>query len=154
MGVYYSLGAQMVNPVGELLRSRKSGAIILKYVFFAGISIGANLAFQWLTGKIYRGPWRIWAMLIVGTGVGLLVKYALDKRFIFFYKVETKARDLKTFVFYVAMGIVTTAMFWGTELIFNALLDEAAAKYLGGAIGLTAGYITKYFLDRKWVFKK
>ena len=133
--------------------SAHPGAVAVKYAFFAAVSIGANLSAQWITGRLLgERPWRIWAMLSAGTGVGLLVKYVLDKRFIFFHEAESPWRNLKTFVLYVAMGVVTTGLFWGTELIFDALLKGEAAKYAGGAVGLTAGYTTKYFLDRKWVF--
>ena len=142
-----------IEAFGRLLESRSPGAIIVKYVIFAGLSIGANLFSQWLTGKIYSGRYDIWAMLVVGTGIGLVVKYFLDKRYIFFFAAESQIHDLKTFIFYVGMGLITTAMFWGTELVFNAFADREAAKYIGGGIGLCAGYITKYFLDRKWVFK-
>ena len=50
------------------------------------------------------------------------------------------------------MGLFTTAIFWATELLC-ALIDPAGNLiYLGGAIGLTIGYVTKYYLDRKYVF--
>ena len=50
------------------------------------------------------------------------------------------------------MGVVTTFVFWGFELGFNYVFDFEFAKYLGAIIGLAIGYITKYFLDKKYVF--
>ena len=50
------------------------------------------------------------------------------------------------------MGVFTTLIFWGTELGFNAVFASGKAKYVGAVIGLTVGYVIKYFLDRKFVF--
>ena len=50
------------------------------------------------------------------------------------------------------MGIFTTIIFWGTEIIFNTLSQSPYAKYLGAVIGLSIGYVIKYFLDKKYVF--
>ena len=52
------------------------------------------------------------------------------------------------------MGIVSTVIFGGTELLFDAVFHRFGnAKYFGVAIGLTIGYIGKYFLDRRFVFR-
>ena len=53
---------------------------------------------------------------------------------------------------YSCMGVFTTVIFWGTETGFNAVFESSNAKYIGAVIGLTIGYIMKYFLDRKFVF--
>lgn len=128
--------------------------IVAKYAVFAGLSIASNLGSQWVAGALYEGPLRVYLMLLVGTGVGLIVKYLLDKSFVFFYKTDTAAHDLKTFLLYVAMGVITTAIFWGSELAFHAVFDGESAKYIGGFLGLVVGYSSKFFLDRKWVFTR
>lgn len=89
----------------------------------------------------------------MGTLAGLIVKYILDKRFIFYHTPKDKKDDAKKFVLYSLMGVFTTTIFWGTEIAFDALSQDPNAKYLGAIIGLGIGYIIKYFLDKKFVFK-
>jgi len=50
------------------------------------------------------------------------------------------------------MSVFTTIIFWGTEIGFDVIFDNDNAKYLGAVIGLSIGYIVKYFLDKKFVF--
>ena len=56
------------------------------------------------------------------------------------------------FFLYTCMGLVTTMIFWGTELSFEFLFHTRAMRYTGGLIGLVIGYIIKYHLDRHFVF--
>ena len=90
--------------------------------------------------------------MLIGTLSGLVVKYTLDKKLIFYHAVENKKDDVKKFALYSLMGIFTTIIFWGTEIAFDALSQNPNAKYLGAVIGLSIGYIIKYFLDKKFVF--
>ena len=90
--------------------------------------------------------------IIVGTGTGLVVKYLLDKRFIFRFKPQNVSHDSRTFVLYTLMGVVTTAIFWGFEYGFWHAFGTAQMRYLGGVIGLVIGYLAKYHLDKKFVF--
>jgi putative flippase GtrA len=90
--------------------------------------------------------------MFFGTLAGLIVKYILDKKFIFYHVVENKKEDAKKFALYSLMGVFTTLIFWGTEITFDTLLQDPNAKYLGAVIGLSIGYIIKYFLDKKFVF--
>lgn len=48
------------------------------------------------------------------------------------------------------MGVLTTVIFWGTEMVFFYSFDFVAAQYVGGAIGLMDGYCIKYILDKKY----
>jgi hypothetical protein len=48
---------------------------------------------------------------------------------------------------------VTTIIFWGFEIVFWTVWRTDLAKYAGGAIGLAIGYVSKFVLDRKFVFK-
>ena len=90
--------------------------------------------------------------MFVGTLAGLVAKYILDKKFIFYHEVKNKKDDAKKFALYSLMGVFTTIIFWGTEIAFDALSQDHNAKYLGAVIGLSIGYIIKYFLDKKYVF--
>ena len=90
--------------------------------------------------------------MLFGTLAGLVVKYVLDKKFIFYHEVKGKKDDAKKFALYSLMGVFTTIIFWGTEITFDAMSEEPNAKYLGAVIGLSIGYVIKYFLDTKFVF--
>jgi putative flippase GtrA len=133
--------------------SRRTLAI--RYVAFAIVATAANLGAQALTFRIVpAGPLHLPAGLVVGTGVGLVVKYALDKRWIFFDREGGIAAHGRKFTLYALMGVATTVIFWGTELAFEWASDRAAARYVGGALGLAIGYVVKYRLDRRFVFRE
>lgn len=129
--------------------------IAVLYAVFAVISTVFNIAVQDCVLRMYDGPGHLWASVIFGTGTGLLAKYLLDKRYIFRFRPHDAAHDARTFTLYVAMGLLTTAIFWGCEFAFHAWFGGAPAmRYLGGAIGLAIGYTAKYHLDKRYVFIK
>jgi putative flippase GtrA len=79
--------------------------------------------------------------------------YYLDKKWIFKYQTTSKSDDFNKFNLYSLMGAFTTIIFWGTEMFFFHALDFDGAQYFGGALGLIIGYVLKYHLDKKIVFK-
>jgi putative flippase GtrA len=89
----------------------------------------------------------------IGTAGGLVLKYFLDKKFIFFAEKTTAVRDFTRFVIYTLFGLLTTLLFWSVEWAFIKIWAHPYSRYWGGAIGLSLGYYIKYKLDRKWVFK-
>ncbi len=128
--------------------------VAIKYAIFALIATAANIGAQDLAVRIYSGSFHIVASIIVGTGVGLVVKYILDKRYIFRFQAQSVAHDTRTFALYSVMGLVTTVVFWGFEFGFHHLFETREMRYLGGIIGLAIGYMTKYQLDKRYVFRK
>lgn len=128
--------------------------IALKYSLFALIATGFNLLFQYLSLLVYADMGSLYLAMFLGTLVGLVCKYSLDKKFIFYHTPKSKAHDLKKFIAYTVTGIFTTVIFWGTEIEFNIYFKEEGAKYVGAIIGLSIGYIMKYFLDKQFVFKR
>ena len=128
--------------------------LTLKYSLFAAISIAANLLSQYFTACLVPGQWSLYICLAVGTMVGLLVKYWLDKNYIFYYQTEHLKHETGRFVLYSLMGVLTTFIFWGSEIAFNYLLSADYARYVGGFLGLVVGYAVKYQLDRRFVFVK
>jgi len=127
--------------------------IALMYTIFAVISTIANIWSQDITSRIYQGEYELWLAIFVGTGVGLVVKYFLDKRYIFQYQTQSIQHDSKTFYLYSLMGVFTTVIFWGFEFAFDAIYQTKEMRYLGGVIGLAIGYYVKYQLDKRFVFK-
>jgi len=127
--------------------------IAFRYIVFAVISTIANLAFQYLSFFIYSGFLSLYIAMFFGTLAGLVLKYILDKKYIFFHTPKSKKDDGKKFLLYSLMGVFTTVIFWGFEMGFYYLYENDNAKYLGAVIGLSIGYVVKYFLDKKFVFK-
>jgi len=124
----------------------------IKYIIFAVISTLFNLLFQYFSFGVYEGFASLYVAMFFGTLAGLVVKYILDKKFIFYHEVKDKKDDAKKFALYSLMGVFTTIIFWGTEIAFDTLSQDPNAKYLGAVIGLSIGYVIKYFLDKKFVF--
>jgi putative flippase GtrA len=123
-----------------------------RYACFALAATATNLGVQRTVLTLVNGAPALYAAMLAGTLCGLVLKYVLDKRYIFFYVSRSRRDDLARFTGYVLMSLVTTAVFWGFELGFDRLLSFPAARYLGGGIGLAAGYTLKYLLDRRFVF--
>ncbi len=138
----------------DLLGPNNSPAVVAgKYAAFAGVATGCNLGTQALVDHLYAGPHAVYASLFVGTVIGLVVKYILDKNFIFFDKTDGMVRTGWQFIRYALTGVLTTAVFWGLELGAYYLFHAQAARYLGGALGLALGYWMKYQLDKRLVFR-
>lgn len=131
-----------------------SSKLAINYASLALIATAANIGAQDIAIRAYSGAFDVFASIVVGTGVGLVVKYILDKRFIFRFRARSVAHDTQTFALYTVMGLATTAIFWGFEFAFHHIFETKEMRYLGGVIGLAIGYLTKYHLDKRYVFCK
>ncbi|MEX3999157.1 GtrA family protein [Paraburkholderia sp. EG285A] len=140
----------MSSPASGVVLS--GSRLVFWYAVFAAISIGANLGSQSLAFHLYEGAYAVLISVCVGTGVGLVVKYLLDKAWIFRYEHRSVVHGVRTFTLYVAMGFGTTLVFWAVEFSANALFHNEKARLAGGALGLLIGYVTKYHLDKRFVF--
>lgn len=129
-----------------------SSKLAISYAIFALIATASNIGAQDLVIRAYNGTFEIQASVVVGTGVGLVVKYILDKRYIFRFPTHSIAHDTQTFALYTLMGLATTVIFWGVEFGFYHIFQTKEMRYLGGVIGLAIGYIAKYQLDKRYVF--
>lgn len=127
--------------------------IALWYALFALFSTAVNILFQYLSFLVYSGHLSLYIAMFAGTVAGLVLKYILDKKYIFFHKPKSKRDDGKKFFLYSLMGVFTTFIFWGFEIGFDYMFDSQNAKYIGAVVGLSIGYVVKYFLDKKFVFK-
>ncbi|GAB5445515.1 GtrA family protein [Gymnodinialimonas sp.] len=127
--------------------------LVIRYTAFAIVAMAVNLLVQRLV--LLGGENALWFVLAMGCGTlaGLVVKYVLDKRWIFYDMTTGAAAQGKQFGLYSLMGIVTTVIFWATETAFWMIWGTDFARELGAVIGLTIGYVTKYQLDRRYVFK-
>ena len=127
--------------------------LAVRYIFFAIASTLVNLAFQYISFLLYTGAFSLYVAMFFGTLAGLVLKYILDKKYIFFHTPANAKDDGKKFMLYSIMGVFTTFIFWGFEIAFDLLLSDENAKYAGAVLGLSIGYVVKYQLDKKFVFK-
>ena len=123
------------------------------YAILASIATAANIGAQELIIRCCPGAFDILISVVVGTGVGLVIKYILDKRYIFRFCARNAVHDGQTFVLYTVMGLATTVIFWGFEFGFQHFFATKEMRYLGGIIGLAIGYLSKYHLDKRYVFR-
>ncbi|OWV48366.1 GtrA family protein [Mameliella alba] len=126
--------------------------LLLRYAGFAVLATLANLATQRLVLLAGDGGTAFAIAVGAGTLVGLVVKYLLDKRWIFYDDATGLRAHGRKFTLYTVMGIVTTAVFWGTETAFWIFWKTDVMRELGAVLGLTIGYVIKYNLDRRFVF--
>lgn len=128
--------------------------LALVYAMLALLSIAANIGTQDVVVHLYHGSFAVVLSVFMGTGVGLVVKYVLDKRYIFGFKADNVAHDGRIFVLYTLMGVFTTSIFWGFEFAFHHVFATDGMRYLGGVMGLVIGYFLKYELDKRYVFRR
>lgn len=126
--------------------------LIVRYALFAAIATVANLGVQRLVMRLGDQTVVFLAAVFLGTLVGLVIKYALDKKWIFFDAGTGLKQHGQKFGLYTAMGLITTAIFWGTESVFWFVWHTETMRELGAVLGLAVGYVVKYRLDRRFVF--
>lgn len=122
------------------------------YVVFAIVATIVNLFTQEIASTLFQYEYEIIVSMFTGTLAGLVVKYLLDKKFIFKFETKSQKQDVTTFFFYSLMGVVTTVLFGVTEYTFDLWFETKTMRYVGAVIGLSIGYVTKYYLDKKYVF--
>ena len=127
-------------------------AITLRYAAFAAVATAVNLATQIMSTTLHAGRYELYAAMAAGTLTGLVTKYALDRRWIFDDRGNPRRGHPASFLLYSLTGVVTTAVFWGTELLFEMIGEGLIMRYAGAVLGLAIGYAAKYRLDRRFVF--
>ncbi len=128
-------------------------AIMVRYVLFALVAGAMNLLTQAFVFQI--SPVQPLAVsILAGTAIGFIVKYGLDKHWIFFDDYRGMRHEAGKVVLYGVFSVAMTVVFWGFEIAFLMIGGTDTAKYSGGAIGLAIGYYLKYRLDRRFTFKQ
>lgn len=126
--------------------------LVLRYSGFAVIATVINLATQRLSLDFYAGDLGVPLAIFIGTVVGLIAKFYLDKRWIFYDMTSSASKNTRKFGLYTLMGVATTVIFWGMEYGFWVIWRTDLMRELGAIIGLSIGYVTKYHLDKRFVF--
>jgi putative flippase GtrA len=133
--------------------SLSRGAILARYVLFAVAAGVANIATQAIVVRVLPGV-TLMVSILSGTAVGFLVKYLLDKHWVFFDPYQDAVGEARKIAAYGAFGVATTLLFWAVELGAWYAFHTTEAKYLGAVIGLALGNWLKYRLDRRFVFAR
>ena len=92
---------------------------IFKYILFAIIAMVTNIGSQEAFITVYQGTNSLSYSVAIGTIIGLLVKYILDKRFIFNFHAVNKIHTTRTFLLYSLIG---------KPNIFNRACDSSAVS--------------------------
>jgi hypothetical protein len=136
------------------------GELVVRYSMFAGIATCVNLITQFGASYFFIFPpffsfdLSFYTALFLGTLTGLVIKYILDRKWIFYDSEEGITAHSRKFSLYTVTGGFTTIIFWGTEIGFDFLFQTEYMRYVGGALGLCVGYLIKYQLDKRQVFKQ
>ncbi len=128
-------------------------SLVVRYALFAAIATAINLLTQRAVLALLGAPLGLPLAMLAGTATGLVVKYVLDKKWIFRDESTGLSSHGRKFGLYALMGGVTTVIFWGTETAFWLLWRTDLAREAGAVIGLSVGYFVKYRLDRRFVFQ-
>ena len=126
-------------------------SIGLKYILFAILAMTVNIFFQYLSFLLIDHKYELYIAILNGTILGMILKYYLDKNYIFYY-VKKKFNNKNIFLLYIFTSIFTTIIFWAIELWFSYYVNINYSEYLGALVGLTLGYSLKYLLDKQLVF--
>jgi len=126
-------------------------SIGFKYILFAILATTVNIFFQYLSFLLIDHKYELYIAILNGTILGMILKYYLDKNFIFYY-VKKEFNNKNIFLLYIFTSIFTTIVFWAIELWFSYYVNINYSEYFGALVGLTLGYSLKYLLDKQLVF--
>jgi len=127
--------------------------MFLRYVLFAILATLANLLTQEMTIRLTPVA-PLASSIILGTAAGFILKYWLDKKWVFEDEYEGHRQELQKITLYGVFSVLTTLVFWGFEVAFWTIWRTDLAKYSGAVLGLAIGYAAKFVLDRTFVFKE
>lgn len=127
--------------------------MVLRYGLFAMVATAANIAAQ--EAVMRTSPIDpLTVSILTGTVAGFVVKYLLDKVYVFSDAYDGHADEARKILLYGAFSVLTTIIFWSVEILFWNIWQTSAAKYTGAILGLAIGYAAKFILDRRYVFSR
>lgn len=147
MALYFIFAACMIT-LNYIIQ--KTNQIVIA-LFICG-SFGSIEFFQLFYCSIspYNMPELIGS--IAAVGITYIIKFFLDK-YIVFKKSSLKIKETsQEFFKYFGFAILTTILNIGIQFILTNLFN--APLEVSFVVALSIGYITKFFLDKKYVFTK
>lgn len=93
------------NTLSSFVNFIKKSAmgIAILYLLFAGMSTLINISTQVLWLEVYKGGYAIESSILVGTLLGLPLRYILEKKYIFTFKSKNINQNAKVFLLYNIM---------------------------------------------------
>jgi putative flippase GtrA len=119
----------------------------------SGEAAGRGIAAVAASVTLFGLPLSFIIQLAVGTGLGLISKFLLDKFLVFKDSYQGLGKTVRQLLFYSLLAVITTLVFWGFEVGFRLAFSFPYADIAGGLIGLIIGYTIKYYLDRRFIFR-
>ena len=145
MTLYFIFAAIMIG-LNYLIQ--KLNQLVIKP--FICLSFGGNDFFQVFYCSI--NPFNMAELIgsIVAVGITYIIKFFLDK-YIVFKKTGSKLKETSMeFIKYFGFAILTTIENIGLQFLLTNYLN--APLELSFIIALSIGYLTKFFIDKKFVF--
>jgi putative flippase GtrA len=130
-----------------------SFSLSVRYVLFAIVAGIVNLLTQAVVFR-FSTVEPLATSIFIGTVAGFILKYILDKSWIFFDDHEGTRREVRKILLYGSFSVTMTLVFWSFEVAFWKIGGTVFAKYLGAIIGLAIGNFAKYLLDRNFTFDR
>jgi len=143
------------------------------YFFFAVLMIGLNMLIQNLhltyfvpflashfgqytliqTYYLSTSPYNMPELIgsVIAVGITYVVKFLLDKFIVFEKKDSSLKQTTREFVIYFGFAILTTLENIGIQFLLGLWTPIPLEFRI--IIALTCGYITKFYLDRKYCFE-
>lgn len=87
---------------------------------------------------------------ILAVGITYLIKFFLDKYYVFKKAGSRLKETSKEFIKYFLFAILTTIENIGIQFLLTNFLHTSLE--ISFIVALSIGYLTKFFLDRKYVF--
>jgi len=128
--------------------------LMFRYIVFSIVATVLNLITQRIVLMGLEKSYGLLFAMLAGTLIGLVVKFNLDARWIFYVRLSGARTQSKQFGLYSFFGVITTGIFWGTETLFWVIWTTELAREIGAILGLTIGYAMKYKLDKRFVFSE
>lgn len=136
--------------------------MLIRYLIFAAIAIALNMlvfsAAKFILEQLFNYP--DFAVIIkytaklMGIASGFMLKYILDKKYVFNDSKGTLQEEAQKVGIYGLLSIFTTLLLFVISEGVERIIDWKYEVYAGWLIGLIIGYLLKYFLDKRFVFKQ
>lgn len=117
---------------------------------------GTAAAAQWLSRFAFAELMPYWAAVATAYGVGVIVAFLLNRRFVF----PAAGPDLRRqFLRFLAVNAISFVMVWLVSMLLGEMLlprfmDEALAHALGHGFGIMSPVVLSYVLHKRYTFKE
>lgn len=126
-------------------------SFLMRYLLASCVALLVNLGAQRFVFLVEFGNFTFYLAVLVGTVLGVLVKYLLDVYLVFQMRARSPL-DVSQGARYLGVSVLTTLIFWASESIGWWLTRDHSVREAFAATGLVLGYTIKYYLDRRLVF--